>query len=662
MAQPLDRSPYISRKLEADQIIEMSERRRRALRYRDQAYEVYSDYYFGEQSGMGSPAVRAMNSQGRPLLRDLEQTGTAGTEYRSNHLMPVVDDATALLGRMPNSRVTAPDSSDAGIAKAEKETKYLISTHEMSNMDDQQEEVGWFLPCLGDAMYMLTVGTEKDDPSWRRVVWQTVDPRCAYPAFKLGHKRYDLLDVILYEDLDPYEARARFGSDVVNPRDVNGNVPLTMYISQYQRTVVVGDEGHRVVVHDAEWNLPFCPAVWVFNKKNGRFAQSDIGQSLIPQDAYDYLMSVFLDVAAFMTSPVPVVKEPTNVGTDGLPPWGPGMAPITLGEKGDFKFVTPQGDLSAIQLGLSGTTQEIYTSSGTSEVRQEGKMHSAIPTGRAAHALQGPQASRFELKQSRLAAAIRRLNSMTLEMQEVGPYLGNHTFDIFGYAYKPGSNGPKVKVAFAEKFTPEEDIAGWYRNEVRWDSVIGMNQQQKTAMAYEAKAAGIIDTERAIEIFGEEDPPGMAERVRREKEREIEMQAKMQGGGAPPGGPGGGSAPPPGGGGPPGGGPQMPPSPSKVARPYELGAQAGPLPSGIPQGVTLDAVKKALEPVGAELKGTVAVVGELAQRGKATRIEAVISVFKDWARVNSALQPLDPQAKVRALDESKWPDDAVRVI
>jgi hypothetical protein len=239
MAQ-LDDAPFIDRSLDAEQILEMADRRMRALRPRDEAYEVYSDYYFGEQAGYGSPSVRAMNNQGRPLLRDLEGTGATGqTEYRSNILMPVIDDATALLGRMPNSRVTAPDSSEQGIAKANKETKYLISTHELSNMDDQQEEVGWFLPCLGDAMYMLSASMEKGDPSYRRVVWQTVDPRCAYPAFKLGHKRYDMLDVILRELVDPYEAKARFGAKVVDPNK-DEPVPITIYISQYQRTVIVG--------------------------------------------------------------------------------------------------------------------------------------------------------------------------------------------------------------------------------------------------------------------------------------------------------------------------------------------------------------------------------------------------------------------------------------
>jgi hypothetical protein len=112
-------APDIDRGLAVEHILELAARRLRALQARDEAYEIYSSYYFGEQQGMGSPSVRAMNSQGRPLLRDLEQTVTAGrTEYRSNSLMPIVDDATALIGRMPNSRVTNPDSSDASIAKA----------------------------------------------------------------------------------------------------------------------------------------------------------------------------------------------------------------------------------------------------------------------------------------------------------------------------------------------------------------------------------------------------------------------------------------------------------------------------------------------------------------------------------------------------------------
>ena len=106
----------------------------------------------------------------------------------------------------------------------------------------------------------------------------------------------------------------------------------------------------------------------------------------------------------------------------------------------------------------------------------------------------------------------------------------------------------------------------------------------------------------------------------------------------------------------------MPQSPTTMARPYDLGAQQSQLASGVPKGVTLDAVKKALEPVADKLKGTVALIGEVAQQGTGQHIEALISDFKDHARVVPVLQALDPKAKVRAMAEDKWPDDAVRVI
>ena len=57
-------------------------------------------------------------------------------------------------------------------------------------------------------------------------------------------------------------------------------------------------------------------------------------------------------------------------------------------------------------------------------------MHSSIPTGRAMHAAQGPQATRVELKQTELGAAIRAANSMTLRMQERAPLLGDHEFEL----------------------------------------------------------------------------------------------------------------------------------------------------------------------------------------------------------------------------------------
>jgi len=104
--------------------------------------------------------------------------------------------------------------------------------------------------------------------------------------------------------------------------------------------------------------------------------------------------------------------------------------------------------------------------------------------------------------------------------------------------------------------------------------------------------------------------------------------------------------------------------PPQIARPLGMGAdrgQAGP-PGGTPKGITLDAVKKALELVADKLKGTVALIGDVAKQGTGQHIEALLSDYKDYPRVNPVLQALDPKAKVHAMDESKWPDDAVRVV
>lgn len=653
-AQIEEQEPELSSGLSAEDIVDLCERRMNDYDIRDRAYETYANYYFGRQPGMGSPSVRATNSQGRPLLRDVESSAEPG-EYRSQRLAPIVDDYQALLGRMPSSRVEPPDHEQSGINAGEKLTKYLVSTHELSRMDRQQADMGWMLPCLGDSLYMLDIA--KVDRAWR-VVWNVVDPRSAYPKFMSGYRRFDILDLILREYWDPYEAKARFGSHVVEDLD-QGRVAVTIYVSQFERTVVVGGKRRAEIVRKTPWNLPFCPAVWVFNKVNGGFAQSDIAQSLIQQDALDFLTQLFLDGAVISTYGVPVVKGSSSIGADGIVT-GPGAPPVVTGPEGDFKYVAPVTDLGSIRFGIDAMQHEIFAATGSSEARQTGQLHSSIQTGRATHAAQGPQATRIELRQQELGAAIQITNAMTLEMQEKAPHLGHQTFEIFG----------RIRgKSFLEKFNPKDDINGWYRNSVQWEELVGMNSQQKGAVASELKAAKVISNRRAMEIVGIDDPHGMQQEIEADLLQEAELQARLQGiiqgagqpGGSPAAGPpagGGGLAPSPQA---PAGGP---PPPRQIARPLGLGADKSPqgLATGVPKGFNREAVTKALQLVADKLMGTVAVVGDLAVKGEGQHIEVLISDYKDFGKVAPALRLLDPEAKIRAVPEAKWPSEAVRVI
>ena len=637
--------------LDAYEILEILDQRKKDYAYRDQAYELYQRYYRGKQSA-GTGSVLGANSQGRPLLRVGEAMMRDRT-YSSQRLAPIVDDAQALLGRMPSIRVEPPDPSPAGVEKGELLTKYLVSTHELSSMDRQQAEMGYFLPCLGDGCYVLEV-----EPELRRVVWTVVDPSTAYPSFRSGYRRYDMLDLVVHYVMDPWAARARWGQKF-EAEDQN-MVPVTIYLSPHQRTVIVGESKPEVVTH-TEWSLRFCPGVWVFNKVNGQMANSDIAQSLTQQDALDFLWALFLDGAVQNTYPIIGVRNPLSVSAEPIQV-GPGAPPVPLGPDGAITVANSQGALDTIQFGMQGLISDINVASGTSQLRQEGTMHSSIQTGRAAHALQGPQTTRVELKEQEMGAAIQKACMFTLEMQERAPLLGDHEFEIFG-RYKGSS--------FLQKMSGK-DIDGWYRASVFWDTVAGMNQQQKTSVAYEAKAAGLIDSERAMEIMGEEDPRGMIQRVRAEKLEEAKLQAQIQSmlGGAPAAGGGGGGAPPgmQGGAGPSAGmqgggaaGNTQSPPPSMVARPRALGQQAQPLASGVPNGVTREAVTKAIALVADKLKGTVAVVGELATTDSGKHIELLVSDFRDTQRVGPVIKALDSSASIKVMDEDKWPSDAIRV-
>jgi len=632
------------------EILEILDQRKVDFAPRDRAYEMYNNYYRGKSQSVGSPSVLGANSQGRPLLRVGESMNRERV-YSSQRLAPIVDDKQALLGRMPASRVEPKDQSAEGVTNGELLTKYLISTHELSAMDRQQAEMGFYLPCLGDGCYVLEV-----EPDLRRVVWTVVDPSTAYPSFMSGYRRYDILDLCVHYTMDAWAARARWGKKF--EAEDQGRVPVTIYTSRYQRTVVVGKSEPEVVAH-MDWNLKFCPAVWVYNKVNGQMANSDIAQSLVQQDALDFLMNLFMDGAVQNTYRIIGVRNPLSVSGEPIQV-GPGAPPVPLGVDGDIIVPNTTGDLHSITFGMQQLISDINVATGTSQVRQEGTMHSSIQTGRAAHALQGPQATRVELNQAELGAAIQKANAMTLEMQEKAPLLGDHEFEIYG-RYKGA--------AFLQKMSGK-DIDGWYRTSVFWEPVTGMNLQQKTAVAYEGKMAKLWSGHRAMEIAGVDDPTGMQRQIEQETIAEAHIQAEAQGimgggqpppgGGAPPGGQGGAPPSASGGGAAPGG--QSPPL--NIARPAGLGADRAPgqgLPTGVPQGVSREAVQKALGIVAPNLKATVAIVGEIAQKGEGKHIEVLVADFRDVPRVTPILRALDPNAKVSVKKESEWPTDAIRV-
>ena len=254
-------------------------------------------------------------------------------------------------------------------------------------------------------------------------------------------------------------------------------------------------------------------------------------------------------------------------------------------------------------------------------------MKSSIVTGRAVQSVQGPQSTRIEFKQQVLGDALEAANGFTLAMQEKAPFLRDFKGSIFGH-YRGTS--------FQEEFSASEDIQGWYRTKVSWQSLVGMNLQQKTAVAYEGMVAGIWDDLEARDIVGIEDPLGMRKRVQAQRMQDAQTQAEIQTLGAQPE-PGSqpstpqqqGSAQV---------APQQTSPPNLMFRPFNAIQPA--------QAPAKKDLEKALQSVADKLKGTVWYAGG----------EVLISDFRDYTKVQEAL----PNVRIRAVPESKMPEEAER--
>lgn len=652
------------------EIIKLAGERISAYAERNASYENFLEYYLGKQSGSGATLVQPMNGYGKPVLRQIGSNSGGERRYISNRLQPIVDDYTALLGRLPIVRVDTPDSSDAAESKAILETKYLYSTYKLSQMEHHQGEMGFFLSCFGDGVYIQSV-----DFDLKRVVMESLDPRYVYPSFWRGYRRFEVYDAVVAYQWNSEDIKREFD---YSPKDDGPDSVVTMYVSPHQRTVLVGADEPEVVAH-VEWNLDHAPVQWVFNKTNGNFANSDIAASLPQQDFLDHLNTIAADAAVFATYPIIGVKNAYDMG-EGAMEIGPG-ATVNLGENGEIQVVGPQVRLEAFQQLSQKTEQEMLASAGSSQVRMDGQGQGSIVTGRALQAMQGPQSTRLDLKRQILGAALERANAQILMMQEKAPFLGTKEIEIDG-RYKGQS--------FVEKFQGDRDIDGWYRNTVTFDDLIGVNQQQKLSLAFEGMQAKLWDDLTAREIVGEDDPMGMREKIRNQMIWEAKLQQEvaqgaqsqdasfqMNSNGATSqpqmafkpavmrpatmmnaGAPAGGAMPPPT---PPGAGVAGGPMASPVGATPPAPAPGGPpaLPTGVAMGVSRKAVAAALQ--GVKLRGTVFATGDLADRGQADKVTLAISDFRDQRAVREAVQPLDDKPTIRTYAEGKMPSGAVRI-
>ncbi|MFI4977520.1 MAG: hypothetical protein ACHQC8_02410 [Solirubrobacterales bacterium] len=643
--------PELERKLpytDPARIFLMFKARLNQFRERNYLYSTLLKYYGGKQSH-GTKALHEVlgsTSTGRPLIRDLGVAFEIQRKYVSNRMAPIVEDYQALVGRMPSIRVEPPDPGDQGREKAEKQTKYLHSTYDEVDMDHQQAFAGFCLSALGDACYILDI-----DPDSYRVLPSATLPLQCLPSFKRGPYKFELWDMITYSRWE-YDEIVRELS-FIPKSDSDEDCMVITYLSPFQRTILVGSEQHYAVVGDCSWDIGFCPAVWLRNKVTMDSAGSDIWPVLALQDMYDFTLNVMADGLVEMTYPMRMIRGAITRG-DGPVEYGPGSN-VEVGPEGDLKVVALAPPPQAGMMFAQTVIEDMNIGAGTTEVRQSGMPDRSNISGKAIHAAQGPQATRIDLKQILLAEALVKLNMRIMALQEKAPLIGKKKLELHGM-YKA--------TAFRIDFIPVLDINGWYLNTATFDELVGVTRQTRIQMAGQLRQLKLADSQYAMELAGIDDPLQMKKRIEAEDKEQARLAQETQGGGpgtSPPGG-----APPGGAGAPPAfqhpaGVPQMPFRPPTTGAAGAPGGEPGALPGGVPQGASRDAVKKALEAIAGDLRGTVFAIGELAVTGQAQHIQLRISDPRDFRAVREAVAHLDPKVEVRFTPEDKMPPEKVRI-
>lgn len=647
----------------AKDVAEQAVARRAEHGGRVRAYDRYARQYFGDAEGQTFGAAALDNyADGRPALRAPGETAASRSKRASpNYIKPIVKDLVAVKGAWPQVTVPPASSNDADRDSAVLITRALRQQHEHSAMVRQQQRAGWFLVTFGECAYTLDPRTpemERDDPDPFKpagVYFQVVSPREAFPKFQ-GDELYDLF---VMRRVTRREAREAYpGVSIPTGNGDEGElVDVVHYYSKTERQTVVDGVRAYGIRHD----LGFCPAEWAGNEAtDGHWAQGDIAGCVELHEEAQDLWKVHTDSVVFSVYPIVHVHEPE--AGQGHVEFGPGAQYTTTGN-GKIELLAPQANPHASAMIFEGALDNLMKQAGIAPIRLEGQIDRSNVSARSVDRQQAPMEQRLKLSMDLLGQTLQRLNSKCLLMLSTVKELRKAEMELYGQD-REGT--------YHQTFTGEQ-VGGWVRNVVSWESLTGTTKEQRTLQALQLYKEGALPDgsrmfpfEEVLHRSGFEDPKAIMDRARAESAQHQQQQPPPIPEGAPqapPGGPpsqdasgqqqmsmaagGPQGTPPPGGG---AGGPD----PSQPPPPNGTGGLAGGVPPHVPgfppvaahqagRGMGSPApvpdiagsVRSALSAL--PLRGT----AELVVRNQALVVE--VSDHRDVPQVKAALKAVEQQ-------------------
>lgn len=480
-------------------------------------YSDFLDGYFGRQR---SSQNMLSDTSGRPILR----MGDLRTELRArrgapNMLQPIIDDFVSLKGTLPLIKVMPDDDTPEEYERALMRTRVIRGFWEQSNMGVQQINAGFWMSCLGEAIFCLDplLPEDADDMDPAGIYITVWSPQNCYANFRSGRHSQELDELWIAYDMTAEQIEDEYG---YTPQGEVAEV-ITYYSRKDKQTII--DEER---IYGIEHELGFVPAQWARNKMVGnRFAQSDISQAL---DVHDELQALYLVLgdATIESVYAPIwIRDPINVAGDQVE-IGP-RAVIATTATGAVGRVDPAPPPQA----ASGLTQQLqqalFNVTGTAPVRIENEHQGSNISGRMIHAIQQPQEGRLAMSQTLMGYHIERLTQKMLHMVVKIPQFKDYTFQIQGV--------DKGKPYHIEATGAE--VGGPARIDTKYDALIGSTRHERLVMALQAFAQGLVPGTYVVEQLGEDDPESVIRKAIAEKAMMMQSaQPQMSPPGLPPGG------------------------------------------------------------------------------------------------------------------------------
>lgn len=612
--------------------------------------------YFGDDSAPGN--ITANYADGRAALKVQDAADSESSKDVLNMIPQIVDSIVAVRGINPKHTVKPEGSDEGALQKQLLRTRALREQHAHSNMLVQGAQLAFYLTSMGDGCMVLNprvpadIRKEKEKGAENPflpvgVYISVVDPSHAFPKFAFGEPGNDLWDLFCVWDIDPVDAKAKYGVAISEKK------PCIHYYSRTEKRVIIDG---RDAIQPVEHNLGFCPAVWCYNKANdGRAAQADIRMGITLNEQLGLLYRIWLDSAIWAIHPIVHVHDREYVTTpSGAAEVGPG-ATITTKATGNVQLLSPQGHPEVAAQMMDTVVSSLHQVTGVSPIQTQGIIDRSNVSARSVSQQMSPMEQRLMLSNALLAERYELLDAKILLMISNLKDFKRVAFPMWG---------EDEKGTFNQTFTAD-DIGGWIRTQTRWDPTLGVSRHEVLAMALQTFKESIVTGQMytypfrlVLEAAGVEDPQAVMDEAIAEAKRMMQeaqaaqQQGQAQGQEPPPGGAGvppqamqdasalqqGGlaAAGPPGGGAPPNGAagpvqppPQspMPPFPPVASAPG--GGQGQPAPVPDIRGM----VEQALANV--RLFGAYSAHG-----GPGNSIVVTVTDHRDVAQVKQALASL----------------------